>query len=51
MLENVCASMVYAKAYIGLGETDKAKEKLNFILENGNKLYMVEQAKKMLEGI
>lgn len=51
MLENVCASMVYAKAYIGLGETGKAKEKLNFILENGNKLYMVEQAKKMLEGI
>lgn len=51
MLDRVCASMVYAKAYVGLGENDKAKEKLNFIIENGNKLYMVEQARKMLEGI
>ena len=51
MLEKICASMVYAKAYIGLGEIEKAKEKLSFIIENGNKLYTVEQAKKMLEGI
>lgn len=51
MLDSVCASMIYAKAYIGLGESEKAKEKLKFIVENGNKLYMVEQAKKMLEGI
>lgn len=51
MLEKICASMAYAKAYIGLGETEKAKEKLSFIIENGNKLYTVEQAKKMLEGI
>ena len=39
MLEKICASMVYAKAYIGLGEIEKAKEKLSFIIENGNKLY------------
>ena len=51
ILDRVCASMVYAKAYIGLGEIEKAKEKLSFIVENGNKLYTVEQAKKMLEGI
>ena len=51
MLEKVCASMIYAKAYIGLGEKEKAKEKLGFIVENGNKLHMVEQAKKMLENI
>jgi len=51
LLDSVCASMVYAKVYIGLGEKEKAKEKLDFIVENGNKLYMVEQAKKMLENI
>ena len=51
MLEKVCVSMIYAKAYIGLGEKEKAKEKLDFIVENGNKLHMVEQAKKMLENI
>ena len=51
MLEKVCASMIYAKAYIGLGEKEKAKEKLGFIVENGNKLHMVEQAEKMLENV
>lgn len=50
-LESVCAAMVYAKTYVALGDLEKAKEKLNFIIENGNKLYMVEQAKKMLTDI
>lgn len=50
-LDSVCSAMVYAKAYIALKETDQAKEKLNFIIEKGNKLYMVEQARKMLAEI
>ena len=51
LLDSVCASMVYAKAYIALGNSEKAKEKLSYIIENCNKLYMVEQAKKMLAEI
>ncbi len=50
-LDSVCAAMVYAKAYTALGDSEKAKEKLNFIIENGNKLYMTEQAGNMLAKI
>lgn len=40
-----------AQAYLKLNEREKAIEKLNFIIEKGNKLYTVTKAKMLLERI
>ncbi len=46
--QTVDAEMLRAKVHIGLGEAEKAKEHLTFVIENGNKLYSVTQAKEIL---
>lgn len=46
--EQVSASMVYARNAVAMGETEKAKEALTFVVENGNKLYIASQARQML---
>ena len=44
-------AVLRAKAHIALGNTDEAKRELNFVIENGNKLYAVTEAKKLLSEI
>lgn len=41
----------YAKACIALGEKERAAEALSFIIQNGNKLYCVNEAAAMLRRI
>lgn len=53
---NVFSAQVYsaltcAKAYIELGETEKAREKLEYVIENGNKLNCVTEAQELLSTI
>ncbi len=48
MRERVSLSMSYAAVYRAMGETEKAKEALTFVVENGNKLYAVQEAQQML---
>ena len=43
--------MLRAKVHIGLGEPEKAKEHLTFVIENGNKLNVVTQAKEILSSL
>ena len=38
----------YGNIYLALGETAKAREALTFVVENGNKLYVVQEARQML---
>jgi len=42
---------LYAKICLALGDEDKAREKLTFVIQNGNKLHYVEEAKKILERL
>ena len=49
--QTVDAEMLRAKVHIGLGETEKAKEHLEFVIKNGNKLYVVTEAKEMLAAL
>lgn len=44
-------AMLAAKCHIALGEPEKAAEKLNYIITHGNKLYMVEEAKALLDTL
>ena len=48
MYEQVVAAMVYAQNYRAIGETEKAKEALTFVADNGNKLYIATRARQML---
>lgn len=40
-----------AQALIGLGNTDEAKAQLNYVIANGNKLYVVKEAEKLLDSL
>ena len=46
--QEVSKAMSYARNYVDLGETEKAKEALAFVVGNGNKLYVVQEARRML---
>ena len=48
MRERVVLSVNYAWVYLAQGETEKAKEALTFVAENGNKLDIATQARQML---
>ena len=48
MRERVVLSVNYARVYLAQGETEKAKEALTFVAENGNKLYIATRARQML---
>ena len=47
----VSVAFVCAKAYLKLGEREKAREKLNYVLVYGNRLHIVGCAKQLLEEI
>lgn len=49
LLKRVLFAKLEAKSYAYLGNTFKAKEKLEFIIEKGNTMFVVEQAKEMLK--
>lgn len=44
----VDVARIYAKAYLALGKPEFAREHLQFIIKNGNKLYAVTEAKDWL---
>lgn len=53
---NIFSSQVYsaltcAKAYIELGKTEKARGKLEYVIENGNKMNCVAEAQELLNKI
>ncbi len=50
-LSEIMRSMRYARCYIGIDDTESAREQLEYVLENGGKLYYVQQAKEMLEAL
>ena len=45
------AALLAAKCHISLEEPEKAREKLKYVVEHGNKLYIVEEAKALLETL
>lgn len=45
------AALLTAKCHICLEEPEKAREKLNYVIEHGNKLHIVEEAKALLETL
>lgn len=45
------AALLAAKCHLRLDEPEKAREKLRYIIEHGNKLHIVEEAKILLESI
>lgn len=49
--DRVIRSMSMANYHMSIGETEKAKERLRFVIENGNKLYIVTEAKELLAKI
>lgn len=49
--QKVSRSFTFAKAYLALGENEKAREKLNFVLVNGNRLHIVKLAKQLLDNM
>lgn len=51
LLQEVSLSCQYAGIYMALGETDPARQKLQFILEKGNKLYAVATAEELLKQL
>ena len=51
LVHKIDNSILRAKAYVALGRTDEAKRELNFVIENGNKLYAVTEAKKLLKEL
>ena len=44
-------AMLYARICLKIGSVEKAKEKLHFVIENGNLFYVVTEAKKLLAEI
>lgn len=47
----VVRSMSLANYHASIGETEKAKEFLKFVIDNGNRLHLVAEAKVLLEKI
>jgi len=47
--DSVYKALMIAKIYLAKGEKELAKRKLQYVVENGNKLYCVQIAKKMLD--
>jgi len=47
----VAVAMNQARIHLALEEMQKAKEKLEFVIQNGNKLYIVTEAKELLARI
>ena len=45
------AAMIASKCHIALEEPEKAREKLQYIIDNGNKLYIVEEARGLQETL
>ena len=43
--DKLSVAMYYAEVYLALNEKEKAKENLEYIIENGNKLYCVTEAR------
>lgn len=50
-LTAVLRAMRYVRVYMGKGEVDLARENLEYVIENGGKLYYVERAKEILASI
>lgn len=46
--QEVDNAMLYARVCLAMGNTEKAKEKLQFVIQNGNRLYCVTEANEML---
>ncbi len=44
-------AMLAAKCHISLEEPEKAREKLQYIIDHGNKLHMVQEAREILETL
>lgn len=51
LLGQVCDAWFQAKVYLARGERKEAKEKLEFVVENGNRLYIKVQAQVFLDKI
>ena len=51
MNERIENAMMFARTYLAMGEPEKAKKPLRFVVENGNKLYFATEAKEFLEKI
>ena len=51
MCERIENAMMFARTYLAMGETEKAKKPLQFVAEKGNKLYFATEAKELLEKI
>jgi outer membrane PBP1 activator LpoA protein len=49
--QQVCHSMIYAKIMLKTGQTDEARQALEFVVQNGNTLSYVPMAKQMLETL
>ena len=49
MRSKVENAFTYAKVYLALGETEKAKDHLVFVIVNGNKLACVNEARELLK--
>ncbi len=49
--QRVSLSLIQAKAYIGLSDFSKAKDKLDFVKEKGGTLFHVKEAEKLIEEI
>jgi hypothetical protein len=49
--EAIMMAMTRTEIHIGRGETEQAKEQLQFIIENGNKLYVVTEARQILKTL
>ncbi len=45
------AALLAAKCHMALEEPDKAKEKLTYVVERGNKLHITEEAKALLDTL
>lgn len=45
------AALLAAKCHIALEEPEKAREKLQYVIDNGNKLHIVEEARTLLETL
>lgn len=50
-LEEVAEARILALIYLGLGEQKKAQEKLEFVVQNGNRLSLVAEAQALLANI
>lgn len=51
LLEQVLKAKIYARIYLAMGDLEQAKEKLEFIVQHGNRLYVVTEAKALLDSI